>query len=134
MSLVHPIPPLSIHDVNPRSREARLRGLDMAWHRVTGVASRLAKRSERFLAEASDVCERSSTLKQLSDQRLREELAEFRVLARRSALKKQQRIHAMAMLRETALRTLGLEPFQVQIAGALAMYSGCAIEMATGDC
>lgn len=128
-----PIPPLSIHDVNPRSREARLRGLDMAWHRASGVVRRVATRSERFLAEASDACEQSKEYKQLSDQRLREELAEMRVLTRRTSLTRSQRVQAMAMLREASLRTLGLEPFQVQIAGALAMHRGCAVEMATGE-
>lgn len=105
----------------------------MAWHRASGVVNRLATRSERFLAEASEACEQSKQFKQYSDQRLRDELAEMRVLTRRSTLRRTLRIQAMAMLREAALRTLGLEPFHVQIAGALAMHSGCAVEMATGE-
>lgn len=41
--------------------------------------------------------------------------------------------HALAVLREVARRETGEEPFPVQIMGALALYHGRIIEMATGE-
>ncbi len=42
-------------------------------------------------------------------------------------------VEALSLLREASRRVLGLEPFPVQLAGALALDAGCAVEMATGE-
>lgn len=40
---------------------------------------------------------------------------------------------AFAVVREVAAREIGLRPFPVQVAGALAIQAGCIAEMATGE-
>src|SRR5690606_31924927 len=41
--------------------------------------------------------------------------------------------HALSLLREIARRETGQEPYPVQLAGALGLYHGRVVEMATGE-
>src|SRR5690606_25368780 len=43
------------------------------------------------------------------------------------------RIDAYALASEVAARTVGMRPFDVQLKGALALSSGCVVEMQTGE-
>lgn len=42
-------------------------------------------------------------------------------------------VEAFALVRETAHRTLGMRPFEVQLACGIALHEGCIAEMATGE-
>lgn len=75
---------------------------------------------------------RTSEIKQLSN-----ELLKDRALALRNnfASYNEQRltIEALALVSEASYRTLGLDPFDVQLIGAIMLYKGKLIEMQTGE-
>jgi preprotein translocase subunit SecA len=128
-----PIPRLSLHDHHPRARDARLKGLDAAWHACTGSVIRLARRAAPLLRLADAACEASTRHATASDESIRSALAACRERARRDQLDDQSHVESLGLLREAARRVLGLEPFEVQLAGSLALDAGCAVEMATGE-
>ena len=62
-----------------------------------------------------------------------------RIEAQHMAIRRQGEIrlpalcNAMALLSEAAARTTGMRPYPVQIQGAMALQSGCLVEMQTGE-
>jgi preprotein translocase subunit SecA len=68
-----------------------------------------------------------------SDARLREKAGEFRELFRRGRDTPTDLEQAFALVREVASRQMGERPYPVQVAGALALETGCVAEMATGE-
>src|SRR5207248_4180824 len=65
--------------------------------------------------------------------KFQEEVAEDRDFARVNRLEGPMLDRAVALVREAALRALGMRPFPVQLMGALAMTEGAVAEMATGE-
>jgi preprotein translocase subunit SecA len=109
------------------------KGLDAAWDHVSGLLLRLGVNTKKLLQRAQRVLDREKTYRDRSDSNLRAALAEYRALFRRGRDTPENLDDAFAMIREAASRQLGLRPFQVQVAGALAMTMGCIAEMATGE-
>ena len=89
----------------------------------------------RSLLESADEIDKLADVwKKLTDRELQQRLAQYREVFRRRRKNHQQDLFAAAAaIREAARRTLGLNPYIVQLAGALAMYNGYVAEMATGE-
>ncbi|MEI7834917.1 MAG: prepilin peptidase [Planctomycetota bacterium] len=109
------------------------RGLDALWDTAVGMGSRLIPRQARFLREAQLVLDMDKQFAAKSDNVLRTQAEDFRALFRCGKPKRPQILEAFALVREVAFRQLGQKPFLVQVAGALAIESGCIAEMATGE-
>jgi preprotein translocase subunit SecA len=87
-----------------------------------------------FLARTQEIDKLESEWKDLPDHVLRRKLLEFKETFRRRKKHYESLLpSALAAIREVASRRLGLRPFTVQLAGALAMYRGYVVEMATGE-
>jgi len=91
----------------------------------SGLPLRLLSRRAHRLAVA---------LEGLSDAAL-----DARIKAQHMAIRRQGEIRlsalcdAMALLSEAATRTTGMRPYPVQLQGAMALQSGCLVEMQTGE-
>ncbi|HMD53912.1 MAG TPA: prepilin peptidase, partial [Phycisphaerae bacterium] len=108
-------------------------GLDSFWHYATGLFEQLVPRKNRFLSQAAAAQNIRSEFKNISNDRLRELLFDVSVVFRRRRDQAADRVRAAALICETCSRIRGQDPFQVQIAGGLALAQGCLVEMATGE-
>lgn len=109
------------------------KGLDAGWDWLVGTAKRFVPRRRIFLSQAEQVDALANTYAQMPDRELRQKAEEFRAVFRCRRETHEQLLHAFALVREVAGRAIGEKPFLVQVAGALAIYAGCATEMATGE-
>jgi len=116
----------------PKRTEPPL-GLDALWHKAAGVARRLACRQSRLLAQAQLIGSMGKPLRHLADRRLRETISQLHERFRLGRDSAEDRHLAMAVVGAVAERQIGLHPYPVQIAGALAMEAGGLAEMATGE-
>ena len=109
------------------------RGLDAAWDAAAGVAQKLLPRTARFLRQAGAVLKLEKQFSNMTDAKLREAGAEFHDLFRLGRNTSDDLMRAFALVREVAFRQIGLKAYKVQVAGALAIYAGSIVEMATGE-
>ena len=109
------------------------KGVDAAWDAAIGMAGRLMPRSRRLLRRAADVLAMERQFADLADARLKQAALDMRDLFRCGREKPDDLTRAFAIVREVAFRQRGEKPFLVQVAGALAIESGCIAEMATGE-
>ncbi len=115
------------------TRSTLPRGLDAAWSMGVGVVKRFVPRKRLLLRRAEKVLQRESTYSGMKGDALRESAQRLRERFRRSRDTEEDLEDAFALVREVAHRQLGEKPFLVQVAGALALESGCVLEMATGE-
>jgi preprotein translocase subunit SecA len=109
-------------------------GLDAWVDNVIGRVKRRRRLVTDLLREAAAVDAKQEDWKSLSDEALRQQLAGFRGEFRRRSRDAEACLpDALAAIREAAHRAMGLRPFVVQLAGALALHRGCLAEMATGE-
>jgi len=108
-------------------------GLDAVWDAAVGTAKALVPRRPRLMRRAGRVLALEGAYRDLTDARLREAADEMRALFRRGKETPADLDRAFALVREVARRQVGMEPFRVQVAGALALEAGCVAEMATGE-
>jgi preprotein translocase subunit SecA len=109
------------------------RGLDAAWDAATGIAKRFVPRRQHCLREAAAVVALEKQFKDVSEAKLREATQEVRDRFRCGRETRDDLHRAFALVREVAARQLGMRPFLVQVAGAIALDAGCVAEMATGE-
>jgi preprotein translocase subunit SecA len=110
------------------------KGLDALLLDCVGACARRDGEIRRLLAAAGRVAAGEAAWRDLRDHDLRTRLAGFREAALRSGgLAGPVLEEALAAIREAARRALGLHPFPVQLAGALALWHGRLAEMATGE-
>jgi preprotein translocase subunit SecA len=110
------------------------KGLNALVDHAIGLHRRRASLCGELLAEAGKAEALSKNLSQLTDSQLKQRLRESRERVARFASRQPEIIaEALAAIRVAAHRSLGLEPFVVQLAGALAMQRGYLAEMATGE-
>ncbi len=117
-----------------RTASAELpKGADAVWDTAVGFFGRFKPRRDIFLRRAQAVLAMESEFIDLSDEKLQDQCSQLRdvFLRGRETLEILQR--AFAVIREVAFRQLGMRPFLVQVAGAMAMEAGCIAEMATGE-
>jgi preprotein translocase subunit SecA len=110
-----------------------LAGLDAAWHAAAGRLLHWWPRRRRFLALAQRVLDLEPVYHQHSDAALRNAAHDLRERFCRGRHGEQEELHAFAVVREGAWRTLGMRPYLVQVAGGIALHRGNIVEMATGE-
>ena len=109
-------------------------GLDGMVNALVGWYHRRLRLGRSLKKEAERVSEMANELGRLSDRKLRESLREMGARFRRQKRGFEQILpDALAAMVEVADRTLGLRPYPVQIMGAMALYQGYLVEMATGE-
>jgi preprotein translocase subunit SecA len=117
-----------------RPKDSELpRGLDRVWDAAFGLAAHLKPRRPGFLRRAERIVALEPQFKDWSAARQREEAGRLRGIFRCGRETPADVDYAFALLREIAARELGMKPFVVQVAGALALEAGCVVEMATGE-
>lgn len=120
--LAEPTPPW--HD------QAALWLLDHVWHPLRRRWQRPGAGLTGILAPAAA---REAELQAMDAAALTAETARCRSLLRRHGLAAIAVAPTLALLRETARRTLGQRPYDVQLMGAWALLQGRLAEMATGE-
>ncbi len=115
------------------SSEPLPRGLDAAWHAGTGLVNRCMPRYKQFSRRVEKILTLEKHFNDMSDSKLREAAGELHEVFRCHRDRTSDLERAFALVREVAFRQIGERPFPVQIAGALALESGCVAEMATGE-
>ena len=108
-------------------------GLDAVWDAAAGILKAMVPRRSRFMRRAARVLALEGDYRDLTDARLREAADDMRALFRRGKETAGDLDRAYALVREVARRQVGMAPFRVQVAGALALDAGCVAEMATGE-
>ena len=111
-----------------------LSGLDEKLRSVAGSFKGGHNIVMSMVQDAEDVDGRAPQWKDLPDNRIRGKLLEYKQAFRRQKKGFEEIIpDALAAIREAAFRRVGLRPYVVQIAGALALYGDYVVEMATGE-
>ena len=106
-----------------------LSGLDARVYSLAGRYKRRASLTEKLLAAAEKIDAEAPVWKEKTTRGLRESLADFRETFRRNKPGFEECFpDALAAIREAADRRLGLRPYVVQLAGALALYRGTVAE------
>ena len=106
---------------------------DKAAHSILGKTAALWPES-KFLMNAAKLIENQANENaQLDDLELKSKFNALRECFRLGRDTKETRYSALAMIGEAVYRTLGLRPFRVQYAAALALARGRIVEMATGE-
>jgi preprotein translocase subunit SecA len=98
----------------------------------SGFIPSTARRS-RWRATARDVIQRSKSLQGLSDEELLTAGRKIRWEAKSGTPLVNLLPDAYALVRESARRVLGMQHFEVQIMGAIALFEGHIAEMQTGE-
>ncbi len=109
------------------------RGLDASWDSAVGLAGRLVPRQRRLMHQAALIIDSENRYHHLSDQKLQDRISQLHERFRLGRDTVQDRQIGFALVREVAARQLGMRPYPVQVAGALAIDAGCIAEMATGE-
>jgi preprotein translocase subunit SecA len=116
-----------------RKPEPLLKGLDARLHSAAGAAAAIGSEAW-FLGQARRIDEAAGSWKDLSDGKLHAVLDDLRESFRRRHRGWERLLpEAFGAAREAAARRVGLRPYMVQIAGALALYHGHVVEMSTGE-
>jgi preprotein translocase subunit SecA len=109
------------------------KGLDAAWNAGIGFVDKLVPRYRRFTRRVEKILSLEKRFSEMTDSKLRDAAAGLRKVFRCRRDNSSDLERAFALVRETAFRQIGEKPYPVQIAGALALESGCIAEMATGE-
>lgn len=108
-------------------------GLDAWAHRLVGRIKRRAALRQQFLAASTRILEQETQWMERSEVDLKERLQRLGERFRRGRVAAELTDEAFGAVREAARRAVGLHPYGVQVAGALALHYGCLTEMATGE-
>jgi preprotein translocase subunit SecA len=122
----------SIFDAR-RVKAPELRGLDAMVNNIVGFVTNRRSMLAKLREQEGRIERLEPEIKALTDARFKEAVAEVRDLARLNRLTGDPLDRAMAIIREGAVRAVGMRPYPVQIMGALAMCQGAIAEMATGE-
>jgi preprotein translocase subunit SecA len=118
---------------HPSTDAALPRGLDALWDRAVGMAGRLIPNQGRLLRQAEWIIGLEKRYLHLPDRKLQAIISRTHDRFRLGRDTDKDRDIAFALVREAASRQLGMRPYPVQVAGALAIDAGSIAEMATGE-
>ena len=117
-----------------QSPKPLLSGLDALVYGLAGNYKSRAAISAQLIHEAERIDRDAPHWQAMSDEKLQDTLGQMRADFRRQKPGFEHLIgQALGAVREAAHRSLGLHPYVVQLAGALALYKGAIAEMATGE-
>ncbi|HEX5241891.1 MAG TPA: hypothetical protein VFW23_01415 [Tepidisphaeraceae bacterium] len=122
----------SIFDAR-RVKLAELKNLDAMANGVVGWFKNRRRVLPRLRAQVDRIEKLEPEIHNLGSALFQEAVHEVRDLARLGRLTGAMEDRAVALVREAALRALGMRPFPVQLMGALSMTEGAVAEMATGE-
>lgn len=122
----------SIFDAR-RVKLAELKNVDAMANSVVGWFKNRRRVLPRLRVQVDRIEKLEPEIHNLGAARFQEAVHEARDLARLGRLTGAMQDRAVALVREAALRALGMRPFPVQLMGALAMTEGAVAEMATGE-
>ena len=91
---------------------------------------RLVKRLSKVVGQVNAL---EASIKELSDEAMRAKTAEFRERLAQGAKLDDLLPEAFALVREAAVRALGMRHFDVQLIGGLVLHQGKIAEMRTGE-
>jgi len=110
------------------------KGLDRVVNHVVGRYKRRSAQLSDLHKEAEQIVAGSLKLRYESDHKLKEHVSRLKAIFRRQGRGHEEYIkEAMTVLSEISYRTVGLRPYPVQIMGAMSLYRGFLLEMATGE-
>jgi len=110
------------------------KGMDAAANSLVGAFYRQNPRVWSLKSRAYAIHSRADSFRDYSRQEFNSYLQELRLRFRKNPQQDRHLVNeAFAALCEASERSLGIRPFPVQVMGALAMYNGYLIEMATGE-
>jgi preprotein translocase subunit SecA len=115
------------------SGEPLPKGLDAAWNAGIGFADRFIPRYRGFTRRVEKILSQEKHFSEMADSKLRDHATELRKIFRCRRDNSSDLERAFALVREVAFRQIHEKPYPVQVAGALALDSGCIAEMATGE-
>lgn len=122
------------HRTQIKKPDEPYKGLDAHLYALSGWVGSGPGKIGEFLARAHQIDEMAAAFSSLAEGALRARLLDFREQFRRGARGYRELVPtAFAALREAAARHIGLRPYEVQLAGSIALYEGFLIEMATGE-
>ena len=108
-------------------------GLDALWNKAIGLAGSLSKNRRNYFRQTGLIVALEKDFRHLSGSKLSGLINQLHECFRCGHDTIEDRNQALAIVCEVAYRQIGLRPFAVQIAGALAIEEGCIAEMATGE-
>jgi preprotein translocase subunit SecA len=118
----------------PRVPEPLPKGLDLVVHQWIGKYRRRKAVFRSLNDDAQQADAMRAEFRDLSSAALQAELATLKAsIRRRPAATVSALLRPLAAVAEAAKRTLGLDPFAVQLLGALTLARGHLAEMATGE-
>ena len=109
------------------------KGLDVLWEGAIGRANMRVPRRGIFLRTAQRVLNMEKDYTNHSDAALRDVAQKMRNTFRLGRQTKDDVLRAFAVVREVSARVMGMKHHKVQVAAAMAMHSGCVVELATGE-
>ncbi|MDB5322753.1 MAG: secA [Phycisphaerales bacterium] len=116
-----------------RVKAPELKGLDSVANGAVGWVKNRRRMLARYKQQVERIEAMEKEIHELGATRFAEEVQKCRDLARRNRLEGHDLERGLALVREGALRAVGMRPFKVQLMGALAMIDGNIAEMATGE-
>jgi preprotein translocase subunit SecA len=116
-----------------RVKAPELRGMDTFVNGIVGWFKNRQPVLKQLQLQADRIEKLEPEIHDLGATRFREEVSLVRDLARLGRLEGPAFDRAVALVREGALRAVGMRPFPVQLMGAMAMCRGAIAEMATGE-
>lgn len=118
-----------------KAREERKtrKGLDAFVYRAHGMYHRRSSRLRGFLEVARKAGEAADRLDSATDQAVREILTQRRREFLKESVPESALIDGLAAVIQGSRRVLKMDPYPVQIAGAVSLFEGCLAEMATGE-
>lgn len=122
----------SIFDAR-RVKAPELKGPDQFFGAISGWIKNKRRVLIKLMQQAERIEKLEPQIHELGSERFSHEVGASRDLARLGRLEGETLDRALAITREAAFRAVGMRPFPVQIAGALAMLDGLITEMATGE-
>lgn len=109
------------------------KGLDAVWDSAIGLSGRVIPRRKRYLEQSGRIIALEKQFSQMTDAKLSQTAKELHEIFRCNRDNPIEIERAFALVREVSFRQIMERPFQVQVAGALALENGCIAEMATGE-
>ena len=106
---------------------------DAAYDWVAGYVRSYLPRRTLILRRAARIVALQPRYEALNDTELREQAIRSREVFRRGRARAADVDEAFAVVREVAWRTVGMRPYPVQVAAAVAMELGHVAELATGE-
>jgi len=115
------------------SGEPLPKGLDAVWNAGVGFVDGFVPRYRGFVRRVEKILSLEKHFSEMTGSKLRDVASELREIFHCHRDNSSDLERAFALIREAAFRQIGEKPFPVQVAGALALESGCVAEMATGE-